>query len=122
MLGAHPGLYCIFILQCFAMIALYLKTRLNKIVVLPFTITFTCFQFYDSLAKTGTYFLTLDQANQAGIMYHSKSNFLGFELGASKYYGYTGLTLRYMAVGKLKLETSVACYVTYRCFDSYKAA
>ena len=60
------------------------------------------FQFYDNLVKTGTYFLTLDQANQAGIMYHSKSNILGFELRAYKSYVYTGLTLRYTAVGELK--------------------
>ena len=60
------------------------------------------FQFYDNLVKTGTYFLTLDQANQAGVMYHSKSNVLGFELKAYKSYVYTGFTLRYTAVGELK--------------------
>ena len=60
------------------------------------------FQFYDNLAKTGTQFLTLDQADQAGIMYHSKSNILGFELKAYKSFIYTGLTLQYIAVGELK--------------------
>ena len=60
------------------------------------------FQFYDSLVKTGTQFFTLDQANQAGIMYHSISNLFGFELKAHKSLVYTGLKLRYTAVGELK--------------------
>ena len=59
-----------------------------------------CFQFYNNLVETGTRFLTLDQSNQAGIMYHSKSNLLGFRLRAYKPYVYTGFTMRYLAVGE----------------------
>ena len=69
------------------------------------------FQFYDNLVKTGTKFLILDQADQAGIMYHSKSNLLGIEVKAYRSYSYTGLTLRYVALGELKRGIDVECYV-----------
>ena len=83
-------------MQLFLLIAFMLSSILQ-----PFPSDYV-FQFYDNLVKTGTYFLTLDRADQAGIMYHSKSNVLGFELKAYKSYDYTGLTLRYLAVGELK--------------------
>jgi len=49
---------------------------------------------------TGTGFMTLNQANQAGAMFHSKSNLLGFSLRAYKEFDYTGFSMRYLAVGK----------------------
>ena len=61
------------------------------------------FQFYDNLVETGTPFLYLNHPRQAGIMYHSKSNLLGFKLHAYKSYVYTGFKLRYLAVGKRKI-------------------
>ena len=64
------------------------------------TFLICCFQFYDNLVETGRRFLTLNQPSQAGIMYHSKSNLLGFRLRAYKPYVYTGFKLRYLAVGK----------------------
>ena len=57
-------------------------------------------QFYDNLVKTGSAFLTLNQANQANITYHSKSHLLGFELKAYKPYVYTGFSMGYLAVGE----------------------
>ena len=59
-------------------------------------------QFYDSLVKTGSAFLTLYQANQVHTTYHSESHILGFELKASKYYVYTGFSMSYLAVGKCR--------------------
>ena len=62
-------------------------------------------QFYDSLVKTRSAIVVLNQANQAHITYHSKSHVLGFELKASKSYDYTGFSMGYLAVGK--------CYAVY---------
>ena len=59
--------------------------------------------------QIGSRFLTLDQSNQAGVMYHSLSNLLGFRLRAYQPYVYTGFIMRYLAVGKsLKLQMVLA--------------
>jgi len=52
------------------------------------------------IKNTEREFLTLNQANQAGVMFHSESNLLGFSLQAYKEFEYTGFSMRYLAVGK----------------------
>ena len=57
------------------------------------------FQFYDSLTVAENPFLDLYQANQAGIMYQSVSNFVGIRLQAYRDYVYTGFRMRFLAAG-----------------------